>query len=57
MTVEEIVFYLFVILGAIQVLILYFLIRTFFKIEIWVYDIHKKVDYLLEAYQKKKKKK
>jgi len=48
--VEDFAFYIFIILCGIELLILYYLIKTFLRIE-------KKVDSLLKKPQKKKKKK
>jgi hypothetical protein len=48
--VEDIAFYVFLLLCGIELLILYYLIKTFLRIE-------KKVDALLIKQQKKKKKK
>jgi hypothetical protein len=48
--VEDIAFYVFLLLCGIELLILYYLIKTFLRIE-------KKVDVLLIKQQKKKKKK
>jgi hypothetical protein len=50
LVVEDLAFYLFVILCGIELVILYYLIRTFLRIE-------KKVDFLLKKQQKKTKKK
>jgi len=48
--VEDFAFYIFIILCGIELWILYYLIKTFLRIE-------KKVDSLLKKPQKKKKKK
>ncbi len=48
--VEDVAFYVFLLLCGIELLILYYLIKTFLRIE-------KKVDVLLIKQQKKKKKK
>ena len=50
MIVEDIAFYIFVVLCGLELVILYFLIRTFLRIE-------KKVDVLLKKQQKKTQKK
>ncbi len=50
MIVEDIAFYIFVLLCGLELVILYFLIRTFLRIE-------KKVDVLLKKQAKKMQKK
>lgn len=46
MVVEDIAFYLFLVLCVIELLLLYYLMRTFLSIELLVYRLEKKLDVL-----------